>query len=646
MSKIWCLLVGIDNYPLEPISGAIADVNSVYHHLVHERGVPPACIQVLRDEEATRESILGAFDRHLMKNPDIKRGDPILFHFSGHGTRAAMPSGHEREDIHNDVADGDGDGDIELIVPYDAVRDAEDDPDAQPPIPDYTLGALLRRLAGEKGNNITVVLDCCHSGHGTRGHTKPSKTLPKYTRRQISSHLVGTIHPDTDRHIWGEQVVRGGGTRYVIRREGMKDKEDSHVLLAACDRFEEAEGSEEGGVFTKFWLDVLRESDGLSYIDIKRRIERKLVEFYKYVQSLPEEYRPGEQHPQLEGVGCDRPVFENAGGDRRQRFAVQQTPDKTECIIFAGVLAGVNPGTIFQLQRMGENIAGEEDSTLLGTAVATEVHATQCIAKIANGVQLPEIGVRALLTQLAEPLRERKLRNLLVNAARTDGTWFRLLEGSADADLILEAHDDHVALIRKTSALEEVDNVHPMVKEHHLDYIFPSALRYIARFNFYLSLSQQTGPFARDVDVRLHYLEEEEPTYSGEEEFMKVGGEIGVENGEATVLHEDDTFYGLVLHNDGPHPLYPYVLFFDPATYAVQFFYEPSGRGNAPLQPGTKLQLGRSPECPAAMSWVLDDERYKDTGFLKVRSVFDVIRVYARQLISLCHFRSYSPESQ
>jgi hypothetical protein len=312
----------------------------------------------------------------------------------------------------------------------------------------------------------------------------------------------------------------------------------------------------------------------MSYLQIKELILKKFDALYQKYEHLPPDQQPDVQHPQVEGVGCDRPVFESAGDDLRQRFAVQQGPDPTECIIFAGMFAGVKPGTIFQLQRVGQNIPGTDDATLLGTAVATEVQAAQCVAKVAKGVapSQPAEGVRALLMQVAEPLRvflnrdmlagstlEDELREALRAVAPQEGMWFELVNDEARADLVLEVDDTRVALTRRTPHLAGLGTMPPRVRAADVRRVFPGAMRHIARFNFYLALASQAGPFARDVDVRLHYLKEYEPTYS-DEEYMELGDEIPLTNEEATVLHEEDTVYALALHNRGPHALYVYVL--------------------------------------------------------------------------------------
>jgi hypothetical protein len=244
MTTLWALIIGIDNYPCEPIEGSVADTNAVVEYLLEHRQVRPECVVVMRNEDARRNAILETFKTHLIENKNIAHGDPILFHFSGHGLREEMPPGHRSDNVYGNE---DGDRDYEAIVPYDAVRDPYIDPDAEDPIPDYTLGALLRKLANAKGNNITVVLDCCHSGHGTRGEKRKSTG---YTSRHIDPRYVKKINPQTDREIWGTET-RGMNLAYTPYRGGIHDREDTHVLMAACDRFEEAQGNEQG----KSWYD-------------------------------------------------------------------------------------------------------------------------------------------------------------------------------------------------------------------------------------------------------------------------------------------------------------------------------------------------------------------------------------------------------
>jgi hypothetical protein len=110
--------------------------------LQKELGVPSSQIRNLRDSEATRTAIIDGIKAFSLSD-DIKKGDPILIYYAGHGGVADRPEGWEAG----------GTGKIELLIPYDHSSSLEDG-DPKYGIPDRTLGALLSRLANKKGDNI------------------------------------------------------------------------------------------------------------------------------------------------------------------------------------------------------------------------------------------------------------------------------------------------------------------------------------------------------------------------------------------------------------------------------------------------------------------------------------------------------------
>lgn len=193
-------------YPVEPIIGSVQDLKNVHHYLTNDLGVPEDHIFALKNQEATRAGIINAFFTHLIDNERITKGDAMLFHFSGHGSRGPAPASWPMNWMNID----EDNRDLEFIVPFDGVRRADllfgYDRGTSPAvsgIPDRTLGALLRKAAKRHGNNITVVLDCCHSGHCTRSS---SSTGVDYQARGISPALVGKLQEDTDRDIWGAEA--------------------------------------------------------------------------------------------------------------------------------------------------------------------------------------------------------------------------------------------------------------------------------------------------------------------------------------------------------------------------------------------------------------------------------------------------------
>jgi hypothetical protein len=90
-----------------------------------------------------------------------------------------------------------------------------------------------------------------------------------------------------------------------------------------------------------------------------------------------------------------------------------------------------------------------------------------------------------------------------------------------------------------------------------------------------------------------------------------------LQNGEVTAIHRENARYCIVLRNKSEHNLFPYVVFFDPYSYAVQTYYRPVSE-NAPLKAKSSLQLGASAACGEAILLPLDRPKVPETSFVKV----------------------------
>lgn len=150
------LLVGINEYSgnIPRLSGCVNDVLMQQELLTYRYGFNRQDILTLTDKQATRENILTAFEEHLIKQ--AKPGDVVVFHFSGHGSQVQNPDGDSPDGLNSTLVPIDGDfplgyphmgGPVEHIM-------------------GHTLFLLMSALQTE---NVTVVLDSCHSGGGTRG---------------------------------------------------------------------------------------------------------------------------------------------------------------------------------------------------------------------------------------------------------------------------------------------------------------------------------------------------------------------------------------------------------------------------------------------------------------------------------------------
>ena len=168
----------------------------IVRHLHQKRGVAPGCatpcVKVSECGPSENSRFTNQHWEWLMK--DAAPGDRLVFHFSGHGSYTADVDGDE-----NDGAD-------ELICLYDMDWDKPDS---------YLLDDELRAWTAEvpEGVHLSVILDSCHSGTGTRMIAPPASKSRSVNNMQAMS-LVDT---STSIARLNKQSRTLGGTRSVSR---------------------------------------------------------------------------------------------------------------------------------------------------------------------------------------------------------------------------------------------------------------------------------------------------------------------------------------------------------------------------------------------------------------------------------------------
>jgi metacaspase-1 len=141
------LLVGINEHRHNELRGCLQDVESMRQCLL-DNGFDIMAIKTLRDHQADKNSILDNLKRML---DDATEDDHLVFSFSSHGSQVPDTSGDEP------------DGLDEILVTYTA-----GDFNWQPE--NYISDDEIRKLLSDfRGGSLDIVLDCCHSGSGTRG---------------------------------------------------------------------------------------------------------------------------------------------------------------------------------------------------------------------------------------------------------------------------------------------------------------------------------------------------------------------------------------------------------------------------------------------------------------------------------------------
>ncbi|RDL51933.1 hypothetical protein BLJAPNOD_03080 [Ensifer sp. M14] len=141
------LLIGIGSYQnLQPklfLHGPKNDLVAMDRLLTGTLGFDRSAIRVLKDEQATRATILSSIEEWLVAGTEP--GDRAYLYYSGHGLQVADADGEE------------DDGLDEALAPFDVVSGPKDWDGA---VTDDELDAILERL---KGRAVTLVIDACHS---------------------------------------------------------------------------------------------------------------------------------------------------------------------------------------------------------------------------------------------------------------------------------------------------------------------------------------------------------------------------------------------------------------------------------------------------------------------------------------------------
>jgi len=239
-------LVGINDYaPLgsggSDLNGCVNDVKDMASTLLALNVVDalPSQLRICTNGNATKAGILAGL-QWLLKG--AAKGDLLIFYYSGHGSQVV-----------NTGADTELDGKDEVICPHDFAYGNM--------IKDDDLSTLFKKLP--KGVNLEVILDCCHSGSGTRDVGCCTEGNGGVTARFLEPPLDFKFFLDTLPDLPPKRLLGGlggsKGTKELGPVPGM-----NHVLWAGCRDYQtSAEGNIGGtirGAFTYAFCKTLRKA--------------------------------------------------------------------------------------------------------------------------------------------------------------------------------------------------------------------------------------------------------------------------------------------------------------------------------------------------------------------------------------------------
>ncbi len=531
MSKqVFALLVGINDYPagVPKLSGCLNDIDHFASFLRQAVGGNGLALEVLKDADATRDNIVAQFRSHLGR---ARAGDVAVFQYCGHGAQSASASAF-REFYPNGLDEG--------LVCFDSRLPGRHD------LADKELAVLIGELARNDAH-VAFILDACHSGSATRSvdafaGLRSRMTVGVAAERPLDSYLDGHY------------------ARLRAKGQGLSIPSARHILLAACERTQEAKESplDQRGVFTSTLLEVLEKSAGsLSYADLFVRCRAAVRK------------RAADQDPQFEPVGhfdAWSGFLGSAGALAGPRYSVHF--DQGAWKIDAGAIHGLPDQPD---QPVGVILYDENDaSRSAGTAHTVEVGAQQSFLAL-DFDSATEARYRAAVTSLpVAPLllhvtAEAPVRAQMEEALQRDhalGAAFTEEAGAARYGLTVQG--ETLSLVQRESGLLiQSAPLDPRQPGRAAEALRP-AIKQVAQWERLLALRNR----ASDIDAASIDFVCSEPAEGGAK-FVHPSNQVTLESVQQRGGQWSEIKAKLEVRNRSGRTLHILLAYFSPA-YGVQ----------------------------------------------------------------------------
>ncbi|TMQ11796.1 MAG: hypothetical protein E6J91_21980, partial [Deltaproteobacteria bacterium] len=391
----------------EGLAGAIHDAGCMATVLAKNYGYT---VESRIGGDATRDGILDGYNRLIGR---VAGGDAAVVYYAGHGS---FSFNRDPDDPIRTV---------QAIIPVDHKRGA---PNFQA-ITAWELGILLQKLT-DRTQNVTVILDCCHSSQMSRdaaARQAVPRSLPHPLRTSFREHLTAL------EKLYGDVELDPVGNPHAVR-------------LVACAQTESAweyanADGKRTGVFTEALIEVLTEigNAAISWAAVGNAVRERVLKHFEH------------QRPDVEGPS-ERQLF-TLTPDRRTG-AVPVTMTGGELVIHTGEVLGTARGDTYAAMPLGSESydATKVIAELKVLEVAPLMSTVTAAWKNGHG-HLPDDAV-AIPVALAAPThpvvviapdteREaiaaalRVARTLGIATAEEAGTAIAILR-LADAQLVIE----------------------------------------------------------------------------------------------------------------------------------------------------------------------------------------------------------------
>ncbi|QRV84736.1 ICE-like protease (caspase) p20 domain protein [Ceratobasidium sp. AG-Ba] len=612
--NMFALIIGVNAYAkLRPLSGAVADANALEQLLTDELGVPSTQILNLRNDSASRSAIIEAF-QSLQTDNRIRKDDPILIFFAGHGGLGEASDTWKKEYGYEMV---------QAIFPCDYDVEYAASGDAVSCIPDQTIKAMLNQLAALKGNNITVIFDCCYSASGTRANE-----IIAANRVARNAGIKFSVPHDLDDSI----LARTGfssvdlypadtATPRGITLPLFSDQA-SHVHIAACGSQETAWEDEGRGVFTKALLSCISQNGA-----------EKLT-YRNLLDSLP---KLKNQTPHCYGFHKSRVLFSSQTPRKKSLFVPVKQEDHG-WILEAGTASGVIEGSVWELFDKAT-----DDSEVLGrffadrilvssTVLKPETEQDSCSRSVAvdrKGTNYAYarrtslIGNYEILVYFSPEILQLVLPGCgfgIQAVTNSDGEEAHFVAhpdlGSAELQVEIEPREGFLLMSMTIQQTRDygVAALKPRARvcKEEIEKVLLAAAKWMCH------LRRTEVPLANIVSMEFFKRGTKRGNY-----MMPLLESLGSLNdgGVVDIQVKEEDQYAIKLSNNGPAALYIRVFYFDATNFSILDMFGHSranGRSDPDIAPHGQLTLGDGSDGGPLLSFALPDGVETELGFLKV----------------------------
>jgi len=299
------LLVGINKYPKadDRLLGCVNDVLAMQGVLTEIFQYATSDLKILLDRDATKQNIVNGLKWLAEGGAEAA---VRVFHYAGHGH--SLPDDNEEDE----------DGTDEALVPYDYEQKRN--------IIDDELKVIYKSFPA--ASNLTLIMDCCHSGSIQRRSTKKKATyrfVPNTHKERLAIAAARKKFREKRRQEAFAKVLASSRGRSVSDEEikqrvfaewqkyekqpfgGNYNLREGNILLAACRSTELATDAKIGrknhGAFTYYLTENLRKTRGkIVYADLIKKTGQAMHD-HGFDDQVPQlECDPGKEKAKMLAV--------------------------------------------------------------------------------------------------------------------------------------------------------------------------------------------------------------------------------------------------------------------------------------------------------------------------------------------------------